>query len=354
MGVAHERLGQYAKALEHYQRALAMQQELHPRKCHADVASALRTMGVAHERLGEYIAALIYYQRALAMQQELHPGGNHADVAEAFFAVGLVNYYLGLLDAVIQNWEKALAVPAVSQATKTNTNHNLGCMYHVKALQVGLEGDELQAKVYLQNAVDRFQQALQTSSKIKASLYTTYGNFLLAIGQFSQYTHNCLYQAIASGDTESRLSYDLQEHLTVTPVLKEYICQQKNVSLRAIDYAYYLMIHHYEDFQKVDIQMPHTKAAYLAAYQASLYQRRGQPGKAQEDKTAYYLLVSLQKAQGDREAAADAFARAQGDRNLPKAVDLSSYQVWPRYSVSPQPLQPLPPRWGWAKSHLPY
>ena len=71
------------------------------------------------------------------------------------------------------------------------------------------------------------------------------------------------------------------------------------------------MIHHYEDFQKAGIAMDQTRDAYLAAYKASIDQRSGRPGKTQEDKTAYYLLGSLYKAQGDHDAAAAAFARAQ-------------------------------------------
>ena len=71
------------------------------------------------------------------------------------------------------------------------------------------------------------------------------------------------------------------------------------------------MIHHYEDFQEAGIQMAQTREAYLKDYQASLDQCSGQPGQEQKDKTAYYLLGSLYAAQGDDEAAAAAFARAQ-------------------------------------------
>ena len=105
--------------------------------------------------------------------------------------------------------------------------------------------------------------------------------------------------------------YGLLEQPTATPVLQAYISQHQKVSLRGIDYAYYLMIHHYEDFQKAGITMAQTRDAYLAAYKESLDQRKGQPGKAQEDKTAYHLLGSLYQAQGDQAAAAAAFARAQ-------------------------------------------
>jgi hypothetical protein len=71
------------------------------------------------------------------------------------------------------------------------------------------------------------------------------------------------------------------------------------------------MIHHYEDFQKTGIAMSQTREAYLASYKESLDQHSGCPGQEKKDKTAYHLLGSLYEAQGDHEAAADAFARAQ-------------------------------------------
>ena len=241
------------------------------------------------------------------MYQALHEGGNHADVAEAFLAVGFANYYLGRLEEVIQNWEQALAVPAVSQATKASTGHNLGLMYHVAARKAG---DEQQAQAYLEKATVSFEQAVQASDWVEAGLYTEYGNFLLDTRKAAQ-AYDYLHQVIESGDDEVGLQYGLLEQPTVTPVLQAYISQQQKVQLRGIDYAYYLMIHHYEDFQKAGIAMAQTSEAYLAAYKASIDQCSGRPGKAQADKTAYYLLGSIYEVQGDHEAAAAAFARAQ-------------------------------------------
>ena len=57
--------------------------------------------------------------------------------------------------------------------------------------------------------------------------------------------------------------------------------------------------------------MAQTREAYLKDYQASIDQCSGRPGQEKQDKTAYHLLGSLYEAQGDHEAAAAAFARAQ-------------------------------------------
>ena len=310
VGVAYEHSGKYTQALEYYQQALTMRKALHEGENHAEVADSLRTVGLTCENLGNYTQALEYYQQALTMQKALHEGEDHDEIAQAFLAVGDACGSLGRLEESIQYYEQALAMPTVSQALKANTGHNLGCMYHVKVLAARQEGDEQQAQAYLEKATTSFEQAVQASSAVEVGLYTEYGNFLLDTRKVAQ-AYDYLRQAIESGDDASGLGYDLTAQPTVTPVLQAYISQQQEVSLRGIDYAYYLMIHHYEDFQKAGIEMDKTREEYLAAYKESLDQYKGQPGKAQEDKSAYHLLGSLYEAQGDHEAAAAAFARAQ-------------------------------------------
>ena len=311
LGAAWRALGDARQAVSFLERALAIYEQVYQATPnHPHIAMTLGNLGAVWADLGDRRQALEYHQQALAMYQALHEGGNHADVAEAFLAVGFANYYLGRLEEVIQNWEQALAVPAVSQATKVSTGHNLGCMCHVKALAARQEGDEPRAQAYLEKATASFEQAVQASDWVEAGLYTEYGNFLLDTRKAAQ-AYDYLYQVIESGDDEVGLQYGLLEQPTVTPVLQAYISQQQKVQLRGIDYAYYLMIHHYEDFQKVGIAMAQTRDAYLAAYKASIDQCSGRPGKAQADKTAYHLLGSLYEAQGDDEAADAAFARAQ-------------------------------------------
>ena len=310
VGVAYERLGNYEQSLEYYQQALQMQQVLHEGENHVDVAQLLSDVGDAYKGLGQHEQSLECYQQALTIQQVLHEGENHADVAQAFYAVGVVYGGLGRLEEAIQHYEQALAVPAASPDTKASTGHNLGCMYHVKALAVRQEGNEQQAQAYLDKATASFEQAIQASEGVRVGLYTAYGDFLLATEKPAQ-AHNYLCQAIESGDNESELQWGLLEQPIATPVLQAYISQQQKVQLRGIDYAYYLMIHHYEDFQKAGIAMDRTKEEYLAAYQASLDQCSGLPGQTQTDKTAYYMLESSYEAQGDHEVATTAFARSR-------------------------------------------
>ena len=314
VAIAYKVSGNYTEALEYFKQALQMQQALHEGENHAEVAGALRTVGVIYHSLGNYTQALEYFKQALQMQQALHEG-NHDAVAEVLNDVARVlcsiaeNYYKqNDVENTIKYFEEALSgLPSNEEETKIGLCGALGCMYHVKALAARQAGDEQQAQAYLGKATTSFEQVVQASNAKKAGLYAVYGNFLLATGKTAQ-AHDYLHQAIESGDDASGLGYDFTVQPTVAPVLQAYISQQQKVSLRGIDYAYYLMIHHYEDFRETGIEMAQAREAYLAAYQASLDQRSGQ---AVQDKTAYYLLGSLYEAQGDQEAAAAAFARSQ-------------------------------------------
>ncbi len=99
-----------------------------------------------------------------------------------------------------------------------------------------------------------FEHAVLCSDGAKAVLWTGYGNFLLATGQVAQ-AHDCLIQAIDSGDTQSELGYDLIDKATVSPLLQERIDRDAKVQVRAIDYAYYLLIFHYKEFAQAGISL---------------------------------------------------------------------------------------------------
>ena len=310
VGMAHEALKKFTQSLEYFKKALKIYTTLYRGENHKDVAVTLHSIGVVYEFLGKYTKTLKYHKRVLKIYKALHKGHNHNDVAKAILAVGCIYSYLCCLEKAIQHYEQVLDVPAASLITRARVGHNLGCMYHVKALTVSDEGDRQRL---LEEANTKFKQAVlvvPAGSAVQVGLYTTYGNFLLATQQTAQ-AYEYLYQAIERGDDESEIGYGLLEQKIVEPVLQGYISQHKRVLLRAIDYAYYLMIYHYTDFQEAGVSIDSTREDYLAAYQASLKQCSGQPRQGQVAKTAYYLLGSLYTAQGEHEAAALAFDRAQ-------------------------------------------
>ena len=310
LGFVCDNLGRYTQALEYLEKSLKIVQKRHKGKDHDEVVESLRAVGAAHENLGNYDQAIEHYQQIIQLRQKCHKEQDQNDLAEALESVGNVHYQLGRLEEAIQNYEQALAVPAASPAAKANIGRKLGCMYHVASLKARQAGDEPRAQVYLEKASAAFKEAYKANIEVDVELEAGYGNFLLATGQVAQ-AYNHLRQAIESQNIEPGLIYSLQEQQTVTPALQAYLSQQQEISLRGTDYAYYLVIHHYEGFQQAGVPMSQTREEYLKDYQTSLDHRSGRPRQSQEDKTAYHLLGTLYEAQGDHEAAAAAFARAQ-------------------------------------------
>ena len=311
LGLAWSALGDSRQAVAYHERSLGIYEQVYKEMPnHPEIARTSTNLGLACSALGNFQHAVDRYKRSLGIYEQLYEL-HHPEIARTLNNLANAYYKQNDVEKAIKHYEKALSrLPSDKKDSKIDFCYNLGCMYHITALAARQVGDEKQAQAYLEKATISFEQAIQARDTVKVGLWTEYGNFLLATGKAAQaYDH--LHQAIESGDDESGLSYSLLEQPTVTSALQAYIRQHQKVSLRGIDYAYYLMIHHYEDFQKAGIEMDKTREEYLAAYQASLDQCKGQPGKAQEDKAAYHLLGSLYKAQGDQEAAATAFARAQ-------------------------------------------
>ena len=102
-----------------------------------------------------------------------------------------------------------------------------------------------------------------------------------------------LIDAIASGDGSHELIYSTVEQVTVGPLLQERIAQDEQVEVRAIDYAYYLLIHHYKDFARAGAPLEKSRSDYLKEYEAGVTARMDQPEKGRQDGLALYLLDSL-------------------------------------------------------------
>jgi CHAT domain-containing protein/Tfp pilus assembly protein PilF len=69
--------GEYGRARDYYERALAMSEDLYPKaqypQGHPDLAISLNNLGHLLQNQGEYGRARDYYERALAMSEDLYP-----------------------------------------------------------------------------------------------------------------------------------------------------------------------------------------------------------------------------------------------------------------------------------------
>ncbi|MEO1219596.1 MAG: ankyrin repeat domain-containing protein, partial [Bacteroidota bacterium] len=232
-------------------------------------------------------------------------GNIHPSVATTLHILADTYYSLNQLHKVLECYEKALEIyqqlsEGDPESMYASVANNLACMYHVEAISATQKEQNQAAQEHMKKAKKTFELAIASNDTPTASLCTEYANFLLATEQPEEaYQH--LRQAIIIGDHKSGLSYSMLERETVTPALREKISQDNPVSVRAIDYAYYLLIHHYEDFQTAGINPEKPCEAYLADFQEAVEQRASQEGKEREDVIAVYLLESLKKSMQVRE-----------------------------------------------------
>ncbi|MEO1301503.1 MAG: tetratricopeptide repeat protein, partial [Bacteroidota bacterium] len=301
LGNLHKATGEYVKSIQCYEECLGIEKRSYG-DTHADVAITLADLGNVHSVLGEREKSIEYYEEALQIRGQIHDGP-HPDVAFILYILAIAYYSSEQPQKSTTYYEEALSVyqqlsendPENTYAsTRASIAHNLACMYHVEALSAMQKDQDQTAQEYLTKAKDTFELAIAANNPPTASLCTEYANFLLATEQIEQ---ACQYleQTIATGDNEDELGYNMLERETVTPALRDKISQDNPVSLRAMDYAYYLLIHHYEDFQTVGINLDKPREAYLADFQEAVKKRSGQEGKEQEDEIARYLLKSLEQ-----------------------------------------------------------
>lgn len=121
-------------------------------------------------------------------------------------------------------------------------------------------------KKYINKAQTTFKSAVKTSSESKVDWWTSYANFLIDTRQFLQ-AYDYLIRSIDSGDYESSLKYFRKDRTIIPPTLRAQLQQKKVVKVRAIDYAFYLLLHHYDTFLSAGITPAKSRAAYLTTYQ---------------------------------------------------------------------------------------
>ena len=104
MGWASQAMGQYDRALEYYQQALAISREYKRRRFEA---SNLSSLGGLYENLGQNDRALDYYQQALAIVKEAKDCFLEGNLLSN---LGWYYYSMGQNDRALEYYRQALAV----------------------------------------------------------------------------------------------------------------------------------------------------------------------------------------------------------------------------------------------------
>ena len=110
LGVIFNKLGQYDKATEFYEKYLGFQQIIHSNNLyHRDVSNSYNNLGLIYYKQGKYDKAIELCEKALKINTTVYSSNlNHPDIAANYNNLGLIYDQLGKYDKAIEFYEEAL------------------------------------------------------------------------------------------------------------------------------------------------------------------------------------------------------------------------------------------------------
>lgn len=106
LGNVFHNLGQFEEAKEYFHKSLKIREALFGNE-HADVAASLCNLGVIHSVLDDLETAENFFQKSLALREKIY-GKVHPDMADSLTNLGITYGKLGLFDKGIQYLKQAL------------------------------------------------------------------------------------------------------------------------------------------------------------------------------------------------------------------------------------------------------
>jgi CHAT domain-containing protein/Tfp pilus assembly protein PilF len=186
MGAAYHSQGLYGQAIECYQRALRMAEELADQRV---MAETLYHLGVVYAEQGSHGRATEYYQRALRIAQDL---GDKRVMAQTLGKIGNLYRMRGLYGEAIDHYRRALrtAQDLRDQSEVALVLKDIGVVY----LSAG----------WYDRAVEYLQKALQIGQEIEAKATSAYalkgiGRAYLKLQKYPEAVE-ALQQALALGE----------------------------------------------------------------------------------------------------------------------------------------------------------
>lgn len=125
MGYISSQKGNYAKALEQYEKSLQLRESIRDFK---GISNTLNSMGLVYRSLGEYDKALEFYQKSLTSQEK---AGNKKSLANTLNNIGLLLSDQGDYRASLEYYEKSLAIQREigNKTGEAVTLNNIGSAY---------------------------------------------------------------------------------------------------------------------------------------------------------------------------------------------------------------------------------
>ena len=155
IALVYQAQGDYAKALEYYKKDLAISEKVLGQD-HPSTATTYNNIAGVYQAQGDYAKALEYNQKALAIREKVQ-GQDHPFTATTYNNIALVYKAQGDYAKALEYYKKALAIRekvlGQEHPDTATTYNNMGVLYYYME-------DYEQAKKYLQIAYDIYSKVL--------------------------------------------------------------------------------------------------------------------------------------------------------------------------------------------------
>jgi len=160
LGETSLKRGDKERGFEYLERALKIRKALPPAGRHPDLGVSYNRLGIAYEQGGDLVKAEQYHTQALTLRRQLYPDGRHPTAAESHFHLGRVLCRLGNCKLGIRQQEEALALALRLYPSGIDRTIAIACRSLAEAWR--REGDQVKAADY-QKRAEQVEARLQSA-----------------------------------------------------------------------------------------------------------------------------------------------------------------------------------------------
>ncbi len=181
IGYTYYLQGDYSKALEFYQKSLAIYEEVLGTK-HPSTVTSYDNIGMVYQAKREYDKALEFYQKSLATYEEVL-GIKHHNTAASYNNIGGVYYAKEKYDKALEFYQKSRAIYEEVLGTK---HHNTAASYNNIGLVYKFKGEYDKALEFYQKSLATYEEVLGIKHPNTATSYDNIGMVYQAKGEYDK------------------------------------------------------------------------------------------------------------------------------------------------------------------------
>mgnify|MGYP003465903748 CR=1 FL=1 len=185
IGAVYNDQGDYTKALECYQTALDIWKRVLGED-HPMVALCHHNMGVVYKVQGDYPKALEHYQKALGIRKRVY-GEDHLLVALCYYNIGVVYKVQGNYPKALENYQKALGI---RKQKLGETHPDVASCYNNIGIVYQAQGDYAKALEYYQKTLTVKKQKYGNDHMDVAMCYHNMGTVYEDQGNYAKALKN--------------------------------------------------------------------------------------------------------------------------------------------------------------------